>query len=356
MAGMDEMDSVRAGLDLWCLAVKVREFPEVEEVIVSSDNWLIVREKIVGVPGGDQFLHNWDEFMMEHGHHCYGEMEMFNPRWCETPNYILFLVRGYITGGDEADPIEKRHDRAQQRKQLVQQSRERLINPIKRFIFNYFLDRAMRGAALRENWKSEGVRYMTLFRRSLMELDQRLNNRGVLENQDDIFFLKLEELEPVAQNKADFDFKKIIVQRRAEYEKNKSVTPPKVVIGKFDHDDYTPDAVDTNAEVLNGLAVSSGVVTGKARVILRADTDEQVLPGEILVAPFTDPGWTPCFVPAAAIVMDQGGLLSQLSHGSIIAREYGIPAVVNVGPATKIIKTGQTIQVDANRGVVRILR
>ena len=78
-----------------------------------------------------------------------------------------------------------------------------------------------------------------------------------------------------------------------------------------------------------------------------------LLAGEILIAPFTDPGWTPYFVPAAAIVMDQGGLLS---HGSIVAREYGIPAVVNVGPATKIIKTGQTIHVDGDRGVVQILR
>ena len=129
--------------------------------------------------------------------------------------------------------------------------------------------------------------------------------------------------------------------------------PPKVIIGKFDPDSFSPDAIDTDVEVLTGLAVSPGVVTGKARVILRADTDGQVLPGEILVAPFTDPGWTPYFMPAAAIVMDIGGLLS---HGSIIAREYGIPAVVNVGPATKIIKTGQTIQVDANRGIVRIIR
>jgi pyruvate,water dikinase len=101
------------------------------------------------------------------------------------------------------------------------------------------------------------------------------------------------------------------------------------------------------------MAVSPGVVTGRARVILKADDHEQVLPGEILVAPFTDPGWTPYFLPAAAIVMDQGGLLS---HGSIVAREYGIPAVVNVGPATKIIKTGQIIRVDGNRCLVRILR
>jgi pyruvate,water dikinase len=188
-------------------------------------------------------------------------------------------------------------------------------------------------------------------RKMLLDLGNTLYSKGIFENPDDIFFLKFEEIGPVAQNKADFDIKKTITSRRAEYEKNKSVTPPNVVIGKFNPDNFVPDAVDTDIDILDGLAVSPGVVTGKARVILKADTDEHVLPGEILVAPFTDPGWTPYFVPAAAIVMDQGGLLS---HGSIIAREYGIPAVVNVGPATKIIKTGQTIQVDANKGVVKI--
>ena len=104
---------------------------------------------------------------------------------------------------------------------------------------------------------------------------------------------------------------------------------------------------------MNGFGVSPGKATGKARVILRADTQEQLLAGEILVAPFTDPGWTPYFVPAAAIVMDEGGVIS---HGSIVAREYGIPAVVNVGGGTQIIKTGQMIEVDGNNGVVKILR
>jgi pyruvate,water dikinase len=103
---------------------------------------------------------------------------------------------------------------------------------------------------------------------------------------------------------------------------------------------------------LTGIGVSPGKATGKARVILRADSDQQLLAGEILVAPFTDPGWTPYFVPAAAIVMDEGGVIS---HGSIVAREYGIPAVVNVGGGTKLIKTGQMIQVDGDNGVVTLL-
>ena len=194
---------------------------------------------------------------------------------------------------------------------------------------------------------------MAVLRKIILELGQRLHYRGILANVDDIFFLKFEELELVTQNKPNFDVKKVISTRRDEYEKNMSLIPPKVVIGKFDAENYTPDTIDSKTDVLHGLAVSSGIVTGKARVILRADTDQYILPGEILVAPFTDPGWTPYFMPAAGIVMDIGGMLS---HGSIIAREYGIPTVVNVGPATKIIKTGQTIQVDANNGTVKILK
>jgi pyruvate,water dikinase len=102
---------------------------------------------------------------------------------------------------------------------------------------------------------------------------------------------------------------------------------------------------------LVGLAVSPGLAVGKARVILRADDHECLRPGEILVAPATDPGWTPYFLGAAGIVVDIGG---QLSHGSILAREFGIPAVVNVGDATRRIRTGQVIRVDANRGIVTI--
>jgi len=175
----------------------------------------------------------------------------------------------------------------------------------------------------------------------------------VLKNEDDIFFLRYEEIVPVVQSNADFDVHQVIMSRRAEYDKNSTVTPPDVVFGKFDPDNYIPDAIDEQAQELKGLGVSPGIATGKARVILRADTNEQLLAGEILVAPFTDPGWTPYFVPASAIVMDEGGVIS---HGSIVAREYGLPAVVNVGIATKIIKTGQKIQVDGNRGVVRILK
>jgi pyruvate,water dikinase len=352
LAGLGNMATAQAGLDIWRLATIAHESPQVQEVLLSGHSWQTTRAKILAVKGGHRFVQNWDEFMAQHGHHCRGEILLFNARWSETPDYVLGLVRGCTASIGQTDPLENQRRLAHKHQELARQSSQRLRNPIKRCIFNYVLRKAQNGSVLRENYKDEPVRYLAILRKMLQELGRRLNSRAVLADADDIFFLKLEEIEPVRRGQASFNVAEIIVSRRKEYEENKAVTPPKVVIGKFDPDNLVPEVTDTHADTLNGLAVSPGVVTGKARVILRADNDEQVLAGEILVAPFTDPGWTPYFVPAAGIVMDQGGLLS---HGSIVAREYGIPAVVNVGPATQIIKTGQTIQVDGDHGTVRIL-
>jgi pyruvate,water dikinase len=104
---------------------------------------------------------------------------------------------------------------------------------------------------------------------------------------------------------------------------------------------------------LEGIPVSPGIVTGPARMILRADEHEQVLAGEILIAPATDPAWSPYFITAAGVVIEQGGILS---HGSIVAREYGLPAVTNVASATRVIHTGDLVQVDGKRGCVSVLK
>ena len=167
-----------------------------------------------------------------------------------------------------------------------------------------------------------------------------------------MFFLELPELQDNRLWDPGSDLRVRVAERRLQYERNLKITPPAVIVGRFDPDAFVPDAVERGKKVFHGLGVSAGSATGRARVILRSDAGERVLPGEILVAPFTDPGWTPYFVAAAGIIMDMGGLLS---HGSIVAREFGIPAVVNVGPATQIIRTGQWLEVDVDRGVVKLL-
>jgi len=353
LAGLGDMTDAVAGLDLWRLALTANETDDAKDLILSNQNWRDIEPTLSQSDSGRTFLKKWRDFMDRHGHHCRGELELYNQRWSETPDYILKLVRSHITQIDKIDPIQNFANCAKQRQQLEQQCRRRLKNPLKRIIFNHLLVRSQYGSVFRENVKSEVIKLLTTTRKMLVELGKRLHTKGILKNQDDAFFLRLEEIPSVVQGKADFDIRQVIEARRARHEKNKSITPPDVVFGKFDPDKFTPGLTDEQTKVLNGLAVSPGVVSGKARVILRADTEEQLLAGEILVAPFTDPGWTPYFVPAAAIVMDMGGLLS---HGSIIAREYGIPAVVNVGPGTRIIKTGQTIEVDGNTGTVRIIQ
>jgi pyruvate,water dikinase len=354
LADTGDMASAQAGIDLGRLAAQAREVPAVRDVLGSEGNWQILREELLTLDEGRAFLRSWDRFMACHGHHCRGELEFYNPRWFEMPDYILELVRGYLAQTDVRDPRRDRQERARRREQLREQCRRQLPNPVQRMIFDRLLSAARSGSVLRENFKNEGIRWTATLRRMLLEIGARLTHTGVLTEANDVFFLQLPELEATLQGAAHLNIPPIIAARRAEYEKNKSITPPKVVIGRFDPDQSVPRAetASESIDILQGVAASAGIATGQARVVLRADTDVQVQAGEILVAPFTDPGWTPYFVPAAGVVTEQGGLLS---HGSIIAREYGLPAVVNVPAATKIIRTGQTLRVDGNRGVVTIL-
>lgn len=225
----------------------------------------------------------------------------------------------------------------------------RLRGP-RRAFFKRALAWGRESARTRENIKSESVRWLVAIRHALLALGARKAETGVLESADDVFFLEYGELGMLASGE-ERDWRAVVDPRRAEHERFERLSPPPVVVGTWD-ESSGPWTVGESARTLKGISVSSGVARGRARVFITVDTDQPVYPGEILVAPFTDPGWTPYFIPAAGIVMDMGGLLS---HGSIIAREYGIPAVVNVGPATRIISTGQMIEVDGDTGEVRIL-
>jgi len=341
-----------AGLDLWRLAALAHEDRETQGALIGEDAWSAVRPRLARTDCGRQFLAAWDRFMTAHGHHCHNELELFSPRWAETPDYILHLVRGYLGSVDQTNPLERQRQLIEKRERLTASCRRKLRNPIKRRLFNWSLRGTQRLARDREDWKSEVVRFLAGARHLLLELGRRLQQQGILADRDDIFFLESSEIEPVAQGRADFDIRQRIAQRRAEYEWNKMQNPPAVVVGRYDPQRHVASAIDASARVFQGLAVSPGVVTGKARVITEPNEGQHVEPGEILVAPVTNPAWTPYFLPAAGVVMDLGGVLS---HGAIIAREYGIPAVVNVGPASKIIQTGQLLRVDGDRGIVTIL-
>jgi pyruvate,water dikinase len=354
LTGIGDLDDAGAGRELWLLAEQAAREPEIKSVLLGERTFPAFASRLEGCRGGRTFRERWDAFMHRHGHHARGEVELINPRWSECPDFVLDMVRGYVEAIDAGHPgpIVRQEALAGERVALANQCIGGLKNPLKRAIFRFVLYRAQKGGGIRENLKSELIRRFGYLRRFLLELGRRLAARGRLVNENDIFFLEIEEMQSGSLLDPSTDLRALVAGRRALYEQNLKFTPPTVVLGRFDPRAFVPGAVDRGTKVFHGLGVSAGTATGRARVILRSDANERVRPGEILVAPFTDPGWTPYFVAAAGIVMDLGGMLS---HGSIVAREYGIPAVVNVGPATQIIRTGQWIEVDADRGVVRVL-
>ncbi len=252
-----------AALDLWRLAALAHEDKETESALAGDGAWETIHPRLAGTDHGRQFLTSWERFMAAHGQHCHNELEFFSPRWAETPDYILGLVRGYLRSIDRADPLEKQRQLAEERARLTEQCRRTLRNPIKRRLFNWSLPRTQRLARNRENWKSEAVRLLAGARRVLLELGRRLHQDGVLADRDDIFFLESSEIEPVVQGRADFDVRRRIAQRRAEYEWNQAQNPPAVVIGRYDPQKDVASAIDTGVKVLSGIAVSPGMVTAR---------------------------------------------------------------------------------------------
>jgi phosphohistidine swiveling domain-containing protein len=352
LSGIGSMDSATSGLDLWRLAVRAGQDRDLSDTILTADSYTLARERLEKTQPGREFLSAWDAFMLRHGHHCRGEIDFMNARWRETPDSVLKTVRAYLQSAGKIDPLSLHSRHGAERERLDADCRRRLRNPVKRWLFGRIVKQAQLGCLVRENVKSEAVRLLAFGRKILLELGHRLAHRGLLELPEDIFFLRLEEIELIRNGNQALNARRLVLERRKEFDQNLRIKPPPVVVGEFDAGTCLPQSHNPDVRVFVGLAVSAGIATGPARVIARSDTQDRVLPGEVLVAPFTDPGWTPYFLPACAIVMDMGGLLS---HGSIIAREYGIPAVVNVGPATEIIRTGQMLRVDGNRGEVQIL-
>ncbi|MFN8489800.1 MAG: PEP/pyruvate-binding domain-containing protein [Caldilineaceae bacterium] len=299
-------------------------------------------------PAAAPFLQQLDAFLKRHGHRCATEAELLYPRWWEAPDLVLEAIAGYLRTPDHVTADAEAKQR-QQREATTTQINARL-DPIRRALFKGMLGRVQHLVRMRDNGQSYLVKLALPMRHCIALISERWAARGWLEQPEDFFFLVISEIEAVLQQgepaKAQLDLRLIVAERRNAYQHWFTVAAPEVLDKAGQPLASTAPADD---HILTGVAASQGKITGTARIVVNPREANRLRPGEILVTRATDPGWTPVFSVISGLVLEVGG---SLSHGAIVAREYGLPAVVNVADATRRIQDGQVLTVDGGAGRV----
>jgi len=349
-SGLRGLASAEPGLALLDMARFVRRSPDLTELFAHTPSSELM-QALSESGAGRELQDHLDRFLEEHGHRAAREAEISTPRWNETPLFLLDVIRSHLEA-----PFLPASETVQDQGERVRQETTEMIRQYFRpglgVAFRWVLGRAQINARLREQLRSAVTDTLAMYRRFFLEIGRRLAAERVLAEADDVFFLSRDEV--VAYLKTGLGTVSMalwVATRRAEYVAfSEAAAPPDTFV--LDGNESIPQAsraIPDDAPTLNGLAASPGRVTGPARVINDLSVEANLHPGEILVAPFTDVGWTPLFLVAAAVVTDLGG---PLSHSSVVAREYGIPAVVNTKEGTQVIKTGDLITVDGDAGRV----
>ncbi len=298
------------------------------------------------LPEGSAFKDDFRGFIREFGHRAVYELDIINPRWQEDPSYMFDFIKSAMGGpglaqlqGMQAEKFGRSWQEASGRLP------ENEMPALKELI-----NRAREGAVVREATKSVLVKALECYRRMALEMGRRLCERGILSDINAVFFCTWVDL--LALFGGEWDGKgleDLVAFRKVSHSANQAIPAPDFIRGEervFSH-----ELQPFTGEMLRGLGSSAGRAEGRACLIANPAQGGRMQRGEVLVAPSTDPGWTPLFLKAAALIMETGGYLS---HGSIVAREYGIPAVINVPGAMHHLKNGLNVQVDGDEGKIYI--
>lgn len=341
------------GLALLDVADAIRPHAEVVAFLqqVADDEGFL--DELAGLPGGRAARDAIQDYLDEYGMRCAGEIDITRPRWSERPAMLVPTILGNIRNF-EPGAGKRRFDQGLQearRKEQEVLTRLRALpgGEAKADETKRMIDRVRTFAGYREYPKYGMVSRYFVYKQALLQEADRLVRAGTLRTREDLFFLRLQEFhEVVRTNQVDHE---LIRERREAFQTYETLTPPRVltsdgeaITGEYRRDDVPPGA-------LAGLPVSAGTIEGRARVVVdmaRAELEA----GDILVTAYTDPSWTPLFVAISGLVTEVGGLMT---HGAVIAREYGLPAVVGVEQATSLIRDGQRIRVDGTNGYVELL-
>ncbi len=342
MAGSGNITSAQHGYRLVELAEIVRNDPNAQEFFSSEAYNPLLWEKELS--DNSPFKSEFRKFLDEFGHRGVYEMDISNPRWNEDPSYLLNSIRSMI------DTADIRKIRLQQKEKAV--SAWKVVNtelPLHRRVFiGYLSKQSSKGMELREMAKSVYTRLLEPLRVMALEIGRRFEGKGILLKQNDVFHCAWIEIFSILNK--DWDgrgLSALVEERKSRFEKMTALSPPDIII------DNTPQHsvrnLQPHGKFIQGMGVAAGKASGTARLIRHPDEGIRLNSGDVLVAPSTDPGWTPLFLRASAIIMETGGYFS---HGSIVAREYGIPAVINIPGVMNFLKDGRHVVVDGDEGKV----
>jgi pyruvate,water dikinase len=340
------------GLALLDVADVIRPYPEVIDYLQHAKDETFFGE-LVKYDGGQETREAILAYLEKYGMRCVGEIDITKTRWSEKPTNIVPMILSNIKNFEPHASNRKfeqgRQEALKKEQELLDLLRQLPDGEKKAEETRQMISRMRNFIGYREYPKYGIISRYFLYKRALLKEAEQLSQSGVIREKEDIYFLTFEELrEVVRTNKLDY---LIISRRKDEYKLYEKLTPPRVITsdGECFSGEYKRENLPVEAIV--GLPVSSGVIEGRARVILSME-DADLEDGDILVTTFTDPSWTPLFVSIKGLVTEVGGLMT---HGAVIAREYGLPAVVGVENATKLIKNGQRIRVHGTDGYVEIL-
>jgi pyruvate,water dikinase len=351
--GLRDIESAKPGREISRLARDVRAEPELRRLFQDEPHQILMALRASDARPVQVFRERFERFLRRYGYRGVRELGMATHVWAQRPESVIALIKSYAQRDDTPDAdaeLREQETRREQRTRVV----EGRLTAWNRRRFRGLLRAAHEGIAGRELAKAQWARSTHVVRLLVREAGRRLVARGLIDDVEDTPYLRLADLRAAMAGNPRPDLRDQIAfwkETRAVCER---VALPERFTGRplaRWREDVVPDAVSLDGGALRGIPVSPGRVTAKARVVTELQDDIDLEPGEVLVCPFTDAAWTPLFFNAAAVVMDLGG---PLSHGATVAREYGLPAVVNVKVGTRVIRDGQAITVDGTRGEVVI--
>jgi phosphoenolpyruvate synthase/pyruvate phosphate dikinase len=336
------------GLALLDVADVIRPYPAIIDYLqhAKEENLL---DELIKFDGGKETRDVIDAYLNKYGMRCAGEIDITKTRWSEKPTILIPIILNHIKNFEPNASHQKFEQGQQEALKKEQELLNRLGDKRKARETKRMISLIRNLIGYREYPKYGMVNRYFVYKQALLKEAALLVQANVIHEKEDIYYLSFEELrETIRTNKLDYE---IIGKRKDEYKLYDKLTPPRVITsdGEIITGKYKRKNLPT--EAIAGLAVSSGVIEGRARVILNME-EADLEDGDILVTAFTDPSWTPLFVSIKGLVTEVGGLMT---HGAVIAREYGLPAVVGVENATKLIKDGQRIRVNGTDGYVEII-